>query len=181
MRRGLLAALAVAVLLALALAQAASAAGPTIALTTDPPLDQIVPDLTLAKVRIEVKDETGKPIPNVRIGFDLIAPKSSFISTDFPVVEGTKLMNYELVAPQGAIEFTYLWPIRGKYDVILTAKPTEGSPVQFEPIRTQTSVSLNENPAERSNAVAFVAILAAFGLLSGLILGRSLRVKREAE
>ena len=158
------------------------AAGPSITLTLDTPVDEVVPDLTLSRVTVAVVDEQGNPIPNVRIGFSLTAPDSRFIfSTDFPVVEGTDLMSFELVAADGSLEFDYLWPIRGSYDVVLTASPTADSPVQFDPITERPALQLSENPDELINIIIFVVILGVFGLVSGLILGRSLRVKQETE
>lgn len=172
----------IALLAAAVFAPAASAAGPSITLTTDPPADEVVPDLTMTRVTIAVVDDQGNQIPNVKIGFKLRAPASPFIfSSDFPVVEGTDLMSYELVAADGSLEFEYLWPIRGSYDVVLSASPTADSPVQFDPITENTTFRLGENPDELNNIIIFVVILGVFGLISGLILGRSLRVKQETE
>ena len=170
-----------AVLVAVAvLAPGVFAAGPAITFTTEPSVDQIIPDATLTTVKISVLDEQGSPIPNVRIGFDLTAPAvSRFLSSDFPIVEGTDLMKYELVAADGILEFEYLWPIRGSYEIVMSASPTVRSAVQFEPISEARTFRLTENPAELRNVIIFVAILAVFGLVSGLMLGRSLKSARE--
>ena len=154
--------------------------GPQVTLTTVPAPSEIVPDLTLARVKLAVIDRDGRPITNVVIGMDLVAPASGpFISTDFPLVEGTKLLSYRGASPDGTLEFDYLWPIRGRYDVTLTASPAQGSLTPFDPITTHIGLSLNENPAEVNNAIMMVALLGAFGLVSGLVLGRSLKLQRE--
>ena len=156
------------------------AAGPSVALSTEPPGDQIVPDLTLSTVRIAVLDERGEPIPNVKIGFDLKAPVSGrFFSTDFPHVEGTALMSYELVSSEGVLEFEYLWPIRGSYEIVMSASPTVLSPVQFEPISTSRTLQLSASRGEITNVLILVVLLALVGLVSGLVLGRSFKAGQE--
>ena len=90
-------------------------------------------------------------------------------------------MTYELVATDGVLEFEYLWPIRGSYAAVLSAAPTALSPVQFEPIRETVEIKLSENPAEFTNLIFFVVVLGLFGLVSGLVLGRSIKTTREAE
>jgi len=156
------------------------AAGPSVALSTEPPGDQIVPDVTLSTVRISVLDGRGDPIPNVKIGFDLKAPVSGrLFSSDFPHVEGTDLMSYELVSSDGVLEFEYLWPIRGSYEIVMSASPTALSPVQFEPVSTSTTLRLSESRAEMTNIIILVVFLAVFGLASGLVLGRSFKAGQE--
>lgn len=169
-----------ALLTAAVLAPGVFAQGPNITFTTEPSDSDILPDYTLSTVRIAVLDEQGNPIPNVKIGFDLKAPSPGlFFSTDFPVVEGTDLMNFEFVADGGVLEFDYLWPIRGSYEVALSAAPTAQSPVQFAPISDTREFSLSENPEEWTNLIVLIAILAVFGLISGLVLGGSLKTRRE--
>jgi hypothetical protein len=170
------------ILAAAVLAPGVFAQGPSITFTTEPSEAQIIPDDTLSTVRISVLDEQGNPIPNVKIGFALTAPSPGlFLSSDFPIVEGTDLMSYEFVADDGVLEFEYLWPIRGSYELALSAAPTAQSPVQFDPISDTREFKLSENPAEVTNVIIFVAILAVFGLISGLVLGRSLKARREPE
>ncbi len=179
--RRLLSVLAV-IVAAAVLAPGVFARGPNITFTTEPSQVEIIPDDTLSTVRISVLDEQANPIPNVKIGVDLKAPSPGlFLSSDFPIVEGTDLMSYEFLAEGGVLEFEYLWPIRGSYELALSAAPTAQSPVQFEPISDTRTFKLNENPAEVTNVIVFVAVLAVFGLISGLVLGRSLKARREPE
>ena len=55
-------------------------------------------------------------------------------------------MKYELDAADGILEFEYLWPIRGSYEIVMSASPTARSPVQFEPISEATTFRLTETP-----------------------------------
>jgi hypothetical protein len=182
MKAGKLVAVFAALVAAAILAPSVFAAGPTVTFSTEPSPDQIIPDATLSTVKIAVLDEQGSPIPNVNVGFNLTAPASGlFFSSDFPIVEGTNLMKYELVAADGVLEFEYLWPIRGSYEIVMSASPTDRSSVQFEPITESRTFSLSENPDELTNVIIFVAVLAVFGLVSGLVLGRSFNVRQEAE
>ena len=94
------------ILAASILAPGVFAKGPSIAISTEPLAGEIIPDATLSTVKISVLDEQGSPIPNVNIGFVLTAPASGlFFSSDFPVVEGTDLMKYELLAADGKPRF----------------------------------------------------------------------------
>jgi len=58
----------------------------------------------------------GRPAAQGSLAIRLDAPKPGrFFSTDFPLVEGSRLMEMSLPLRQGKVEWKYLFPIRGEY------------------------------------------------------------------
>ena len=58
----------------------------------------------------------GRPVAQGHLAIRLDAPKPGrFFSTDFPLVEGSRLMEMSLPLRQGKVEWKYLFPIRGEY------------------------------------------------------------------
>lgn len=58
----------------------------------------------------------GRPVEQGKLAIILDAPKSgAFLTTDFPVVEGSRLLELALPLRQGRAQWKYLFPIRGDY------------------------------------------------------------------
>lgn len=153
---------------------------PTITLTTDPPVDEIVPDDVedLVKTIIEVKDASGRLIPNVLITVDWEAPAfGPFVSSDIPAVEGTKLQQSTFLATTGRLEMETVYPIRGTYKFEVRAAPGPGSPTQFGPVAKTFEVSVRENPEEPPKFWLLAGGLLVLGLVSGIILGAANRTQ----
>jgi hypothetical protein len=122
------------------------------------------PDLDTAKVRLTFTDiESG----SARIV--LTSPERNFFSpTDFPMVEGTKLMDTNLAVENGRAAFDYMFPIRGDYQMTVQVIN------QFEnPMGTyELVIPIPENPDEVTNGVIFISSLALFGMIAGFILAK---------
>jgi len=111
-------------------------------------------------------------VPNVRLAITVAAPKPHpLFSTDLPVVEGTRLIQTVLEAPEGVAQFTWVWPLRGEYTFTVRAEPAQGG--NFTPVTQELRIRINENPQKVPNLLILLAVLLVFGLVSGFVLGRS--------
>ena len=159
--------------------QVATAAGEQIIVTTDPPLHQIHPhggpsDAQPDKFIVEVKDGSGRAVPNVKLDVTMDAPPTNwFISTDVPRIEGVQVLNWSGVAPDGRQEFAYIFPIRGAYHLSVKASPAPGSSASFSPVSQDTELRISEKPTSLMYLLLFLAALFTFGVISGAVLGRA--------
>jgi hypothetical protein len=120
------------------------------------PLEQAVPDQNLVQVDVPVKGAEGTP---VRV--KMFAPPAQFFpSTDFPVVEGTQLLDGTFMIHDGKVSFQYLFPIRGTYQLV----------VEGGGLKRLTELDINENPDEVKNSILFITGLIVFGFLCGYFL-----------
>lgn len=143
-----------------------------VVLQTNPAPGQIGPDATLASTTLTVVDAAGQPVPNAYLKLHLDAPPgNSIISTDFPIVEGTPLINYAGTLPNGTLQFEYIYPIRGVYNFKVEAG-REASALTFSDTLT---LSLNENNREIFNFALFFLALLGLGIAAGFIIGRGAR------
>ncbi|MBI3977952.1 MAG: hypothetical protein HY331_07195 [Chloroflexi bacterium] len=157
-----------------------TAAGEQIVVTTEPPLDQIHPhggpgaEVVPDRLIVEVKDATGKNIPNVVVDLQMDAPATNwFISTDVPLVEGRTLLKLRGVAPNGRLEIDYMFPIRGTYRLAVKASPAPGAAAGFTPFSRELDLPISEKPSSYVNLGVFLLVLFGFGVISGLIIGRA--------
>lgn len=158
----------------------AGAAGEQIVVTTDPPIGDIQPHggpsagLEPDKLIVEVKDASGRNVPNVKLDVRLDTPSTNwFVSTDVPRIEGHTVLNWSGVAADGRQEFQYAFPIRGAYRVSVKASPAAGSSASFIPISRDTELGVREKGKSFLYLGAFLAALFAFGAISGVVLGRA--------
>lgn len=177
----------VAALLALGIAGAslargnvASAAGEQIVVSTSPELKDIHPHggpsagLDPDTLIVEVKDASGRAVPNVQLSVHMVAPPTNwFISTDVPRIEGKDILDWNAVSADGREEFQYLFPIRGAYHLTIKASPAPGSTTSFSPITREMDLSISEKPTSVLYLLAFLAALFTFGVISGAVLGRA--------
>ena len=150
---------------------------PVVRLTTKPALSKILPFEAEAANRqlpvqliLEVVDESDRPIENARIHLQILTPPPNpWLTTDFPIVEGTKLLEIEAVAPKGELNIQQMLPIRGTYQLRVTVSPNAAN--TFTPIQKTLSLSVSENWVKYRNFGFLVAILFAVGLVGGWIIG----------
>lgn len=70
----------------------------------------------------------GKPLTRGWANVRLEAPRSGgFFSTDFPLVEGSKLAEMRLPLKAGKVEWKYVFPIRGEYRLIVDVLTVDGN------------------------------------------------------
>lgn len=150
----------------------------SIQLTTNPPIGQFYPFEAEAqspqspvKLTLTARNPSGQLLENSKFKLQIFTPSSNpFLSTDFPVVEGTKLLEMEAIAPQGKLEIEQMLPIRGKYQVLVDVTPIAGD--SFTPIHQTLTLDVPETPVKYRNYGILLVILLAVGLGGGWIIGK---------
>ncbi|SFJ21792.1 hypothetical protein [Thermoflavimicrobium dichotomicum] len=124
------------------------------------PLDQAIPDGNLAQVEVPVQASEGSLV-RVQLSSP---PKQFFPTTDFPIVEGTQLLDGTFAVHDGKVRFQYMFPIRGTYQ--LSVEGVEGSTLKKQVI----PIAIDENPDEVRNLILFISGLVLLGLACGFLL-----------
>ncbi len=142
----------------------------TVQLETEPPLEQVIPDETVVKFQLQAIDKSEQPLPNAKVRVRILAPaKNPWFTSDFPIVEGTELLNLQTIASQGNLEFQQVLPIRGNYSMEVAVTPeVKGA---FEPFEQSLKLSVPENSVKYRNLAILAAILLGVGFSGGWILG----------
>ena len=85
-------------------------------LKTSPKLELLRPFADPVNLSLLVTHANGRPVAQGKVVIVLDAPKpGTFLSTDFPLVEGSRLLELVLPLRRGRAEWKYLFPIRGNY------------------------------------------------------------------
>ncbi len=155
----------------------AKSAPATVRLTTEPSLNRVVPyeaesETTQKPVKLTLQaiDSTGKPLTNVRMKAKLLAPAPTpWFTTDFPIVEGTQLFDLQADAPTGQLQLQQMLPIRGNYQLQVTATPL--GVAGGEAIQQTLTLTVPENSIKYQNFAILAAILTAAGLGGGWVIG----------
>ncbi|WP_413199882.1 hypothetical protein [Nostoc piscinale] len=150
---------------------------PRVQLTTEPPISQIIPfEAEASKPQLPVKltlqavDAAGKPLTNANINLKIFTPaRNPWLTTDFPIVEGTKLLDIQAIAPQGQLQFQQILPIRGNYQLQVNVTPI--TPNAFTPIQQNLNLSVPENGVKYRNFAILAIILLLVGLGGGWVIG----------
>ncbi len=148
----------------------------TVSLSSSPPADAIRPDYDVARVTLAVERD-GQPLTHGHLQVKVTAPpQPKLLSTDFPVVEATTLLELASELKDGTFSFDYLFPIRGEYTFDVALQPIAGAS-EFAPTSVQTPWQLYESPAEVRNVWLLVVGLFGLGGVLGLVLARSARAQ----
>ncbi len=156
---------------------------PSVQLTANPSIAQIRPleaEATKAlgsgnykppvQLTLQAVDAQGQALKAARIHLQIFTrPKKPWFTTDFPIVEGTKLLDIEGNAPTGQLQLQQTLPTRGKYQLVVDVTPI--SPSAFTPIQQTLTLSVPENEAKYRNFGILAVILLAAGLGGGWIIG----------
>jgi hypothetical protein len=106
----------------------------------------------------------------VQFQLQLLTPgKTPWFTSDFPIVEGTKLLELGAKSPEGKVEFEQVMPIRGSYT--LKAQVTPLTADAFESFEQSIQLSVPENAAKYRNAAILIGILILAGVSSGWVVG----------
>ncbi|OKH50274.1 hypothetical protein NIES2101_19805 [Calothrix sp. HK-06] len=149
---------------------------PRVKLTTNPPLEKILPFRAQSKqqkpvtLTLQALDASSQPLKGAKIGLEILTPsKTPWFSTDFPIVEATKLLKLETIALDGKLEIQQMLPIRGKYQLKASVAPSvENTFASYQEILT---LNVSENPVKFKYFGVVAAILLGLGLLGGLVIG----------
>ena len=150
---------------------------PSVRLLTKPPISQILPfdgeaSVTPSPVRLTLQavNAAGQSLENAKIRLQILTPpKSPWFPTDFPIVEGTKLLNFEAVAPKGELQIQQILPIRGQYQLLVEVTPIVEK--AFTPFQQTLALSVSENWIKYRNVGILILVLLTVGVGGGLVLG----------
>ncbi|MGH7772187.1 MAG: hypothetical protein ACREQA_08095 [Candidatus Binatia bacterium] len=93
----------------------------------------------------------------------LYAPTPGWpFSTDFPLVEGSRLIEMELPAFRGSVGWEYVFPIRGIYRLEVTAIDE-----RREEVKKVFNFAIRENRLKLLYLGCFVVVLFLFGVMAG--------------
>jgi hypothetical protein len=133
-------------------------------------LSSVVPDEAPVRITLQAVDATGKALSDVRFNLQLLTPaKTPWFTSDFPIVEGTTLLEMKVETANGTLEFEQVMPIRGQY--ALKAQVTPQVSGAFEPFEQSLMLSVPENLVKYKNAAILAGILLVAGFGSGWIVG----------
>lgn len=149
----------------------------TVRLTTDPPISQLVPFEaeaetynSPARLTLEAVDASGQSLKNAKIRVQILTPpKNPWFTTDFPIVEGTKLLDIDAIAPQGKLQLQQTFPIRGTYQLLVDVAPQIAN--TFTPFQQALTLSIPENWIKYRNFAILAVVLLMIGLVGGWIIG----------
>jgi hypothetical protein len=171
-------ALGVVALLAIALALGAAPAGAAafrVSLDPREATAQGNPDSpkTATRITVEALGDDGRPVRNAIIELRMTAPEPpALVRSDVPRIEGRELLRTRFGAPDGRFSFSYVLPMRGRYELDLRAEPTAGGTPSFAPFAQQRTFSVDERSGELVRFVLVLAGMFAFGLVSAIVLAR---------
>ncbi len=150
-----------------------SQAQPQLQLDATPPLDEVIPFQQPIELSVQAVDgSTGVSLDDATIQVRLLAPaKTPWLTTDFPIVEGTTLLDSAIAAPNGEATLQLMPPIRGNYQLEVTVSPVTAD--AFAPFTETLEFRIPENPVRYRNAAILVAILLAAGFGGGWVIGGS--------
>ena len=147
------------------LGEAASAEELNIYLKTTPALGLLRPFADPVNISLLVTGADGRPVEQGSAAILLDAPKSgAFLSTDFPVIEGSRLLELVLPLRQGRAGWKYLFPIRGDYRLSVRVVTADGKAMAKSFV-----IPIAENPTKWLWLGLFCAGLFVFGFAAGRI------------
>ncbi|MBN3905874.1 MAG: hypothetical protein HWQ35_04590 [Nostoc sp. NMS1] len=146
-------------------------------LSTNPPLERILPFEAEAEkpqspvtLTLQAVDAAGKHLEHTKISLQILTPpRNPWLTTDFPIVEGTKLLQMDAIAPDGKLEIQQMLPIRGNYQLLVKVSPLVAN--AFAPYQQTLNLNVHENPIKYKYFVVIAAILLSLGLLGGWVIG----------
>ncbi|MEJ6484436.1 hypothetical protein N0Y54_24495 [Nostoc punctiforme UO1] len=146
-------------------------------LSTNPSLERILPFEAEAEklqspvtLTLQAVDAAGKHLENTKISLQILTPpRNPWLTTDFPIVEGTKLLQMNATAPDGKLEIQQILPIRGNYQLLVNVSPLVAN--AFAPYQQTLNLNVHENPIKYKYFVVIAAILLSLGLLGGWVIG----------
>ena len=133
---------------------------------------QVSPDTTLlrplkdpATITIDVDGAGERPRGPVDLSVRLTAPPpGTLVSSDFPLIEGTRLIDMNLANVTGTLSWGYVFPIRGEYRLDVSA--TDG---QGRRLERSFAIQVPANRAKTAFLAGFVAALFLLGFIAGRI------------
>ncbi len=146
------------------------ASQPFVTLSTEPPLSDVVPFKQSVKIILAAQDAQGTVFKNVKFKLKLLTPPTNpWFTTDFPMVEGTQLLDLEVNSTDGTLALEQVFPIRGAYQLGVEVKPQSAN--AFAPISQTFTLSVPENALKYRNLLVLAIILISVGWVGGWVIG----------
>jgi hypothetical protein len=150
---------------------------PSVKLITSPVLAEIKPfeaesskQQLPVQITLQALDRSGQALENAKIHLTILTqPKNPWFTTDFPIVEGTTLLDMEALAPKGELKLQQMLPIRGDYRLRVNVMPVSAN--AFAPIQQTLRLRVSENWIKYRNLGVLATILVAVGLGGGWVIG----------
>lgn len=144
-----------------------------IRIQTTPSLDQVRPLSNPVRIALTVLDAERKTVRQGQLRVRLMSPlPGRLFSTDFPLVEGSHLIEMDLPISDGRAEWEYVFPIRGVYRLEVRATDK-----RWGEINRSFELRVAENRRKWFYLGSFVAALFVFGFMAGrLFTSRSPKV-----
>lgn len=143
---------------------------PTVRLQTEPSLDQVLPLQAPVHFMLQALDAEGQPLKDATMQLQFqTPPKTPWLTSDFPIVEGTTLLALQADAPTGKLEFDQTLPIRGSYQ--LNIQVAAQNSADFQPFEQSFRMAVSENPIKYRNLAILLVILLLAGLGGGWLIG----------
>lgn len=151
---------------------------PTVRLLTEPSLERIHPFEAEASTNqfptrftVQAIDASGQPFKNATVHLQLqTPPRTPWFTTDFPIVEGTTLLDLKTLAPAGEVQFQQMMPIRGSYSLKVSVTPQVAN--AFTSFEQTLPISVGENGVKYQNFAILAVVLLLAGLAGGWIIGQ---------
>ncbi|WP_223257263.1 hypothetical protein [Phormidesmis priestleyi] len=122
------------------------------------------------QLTLQAIDESGHSVENAKMRLQILTrSQNPWFTTDFPISEGTTLLDLEALAPKGELQIQQMLPIRGTYQLLVDVMPIV--PNAFAPIHQTLTLSVPENWVKYRNFGILAAILLAAGLGGGWLIG----------
>ncbi|MBW4693434.1 MAG: hypothetical protein KME27_16925 [Lyngbya sp. HA4199-MV5] len=155
----------------------------SVSLTTEPSIAQAMPLEAEAtkylgsgqyhppvQLKFQARDTTGAPLQKARFHLQILTPvPTPWFTTDFPIVEGTKLLDLTGDAPTGAFQLQQVFPIRGTYQLQVAVMPIVAN--AFAPIEQTLTLTVPENPLKFRYFPIVLGVLLTIGFGGGWIIG----------
>jgi hypothetical protein len=148
----------------------------TVDIDSDPPPEQIVPGVSLARVTLKASWQ-GKPLERGHLKLRLVAPRrSGWLLPRLPHLEGTELLQLESGLRDGTFSFQYRFPMPGAYGVELELTPVPGGE-GFSPTTLHRRLQVHGDPAEGWFPWLLLGSLFALGVIAGSLCSRQAKAR----
>ncbi len=132
---------------------------------TSPSLERVRPLDGPVTISLLVTAADGRPVKEAWAEISVDAPKPGrFFSTDFPLVEGSRLTEMRLPLRQGKAEWKYIFPVRGDYGLTAHVITVDGKKAS-----KTFQFTIRENQQKWIYLGLFTLGLFAFGVVAGRI------------
>ena len=141
------------------------AAPSAIRVDVSPNIGEIRPMKDLVNIRVVVESQAEGAVD---LSFRLLAPRrEGTFTTDFPLVEGTELIQMAVRVPDGKLDWSYAFPIRGTYRLELKAVDANGSVVE-----RMVLLEVMEAWTKSGFLLGFLGLLFVLGVVAGRLFTR---------